>query len=110
MHGYFLLRKNPAGKYSFDLKGGNHETLLRSEAYPSKDAVVDAIASVQKCATDDARFERMRGGDGSAFFLLKAGNAEAIGRSETFPSASAMEQGIASVKAYGGSTEVRDIA
>lgn len=110
MHGYFLLRRGDTGKFSFDLRDANHETLLSSVPYASKEAVVDAIASVQKCAREDARFERVREGDGSAYFLLKAGNAQAIGRSEAFVTPAAMEHRIASVKAYAGVTEVRDLA
>jgi hypothetical protein len=110
MPGYFLLQRGATGKFSFDLKSGNHETLLSSEPYQSKDAAVDGVAAVQRHAAEDARFERIRAGNGPAYFLLKASNAEVIGRSVMYSSPSAMEHGIASVKACGGATEVRDLA
>jgi uncharacterized protein len=110
MHGYFLLHRGATGKYTFDLKGGNHETLLSSEAYPSKDAAVEGIAAVQKHAAQDARFERLKGEDGAAYFLLKACNSEVLGCSALYPSPADMEHGIATVKAHAGATEVRDLA
>ena len=110
MPGYFLLRRGATGKFSFDLKDCNHATLLSSENYLSKDAAVEGIVAVQKFASEDARFERVGAGNGHAYFVLKARNAEVIGHSEIYPSAAALEHAIAVVKSYGGVTEVRDLA
>ena len=36
MKGYFHLASNAAGHFSFNLKAGNHEVILTSQAYKAK--------------------------------------------------------------------------
>ncbi len=45
---------------------------------------------------------------GEPYFVLKATNGEVIGRSEMYSSASAMENGIESVKTNGPAAAVKD--
>jgi uncharacterized protein YegP (UPF0339 family) len=47
--------------------------------------------------------------NGQPFFVLKAANGETIGRSEMYSSASAMENGIASVKRNAATATVDDL-
>jgi len=65
---------------------------------------------VQKNAQDDARFERKTAKDGSPYFNLKASNGQVIGNSEMYSSASAMENGIASVKKNAPSAAIEDLS
>jgi hypothetical protein len=110
MAGYYVLSKGKTGKYSFNLKSGNHQTVLSSQAYASREAAMTGIASVQANGADDARFERKVAKDGQAYFVLKAGNGQVVGKSEMYPSAAVMEKGIASVKANGPSKTVKEPA
>ncbi|MEP4149149.1 MAG: YegP family protein [Halioglobus sp.] len=108
MAGKYELKKTPSGKFMFNLKAGNSQIVLTSELYESKTAAENGIASVQKNSPDDARYERKESKNGDPFFVLKASNGQAIGKSEMYSSASAMENGIESVKKNGPTTEVAD--
>jgi uncharacterized protein YegP (UPF0339 family) len=99
MAGKFELKLSSSGKYHFNLKAGNGQIILSSETYESKAAAENGIASVQKNAADDNRFDRKESSSGKPYFNLRAGNGEVIGKSEMYESVSAMENGIESVKA-----------
>lgn len=98
MAGKFELKTAANGKFHFNLKAGNGQIILSSEMYETKAAAQNGIASVQKNAAEEGRYERRKAANGDPFFVLKAGNGEQIGRSETYSSDSAMENGIDSVK------------
>jgi uncharacterized protein len=98
MAGKFELKQSANGKYHFNLKAGNGQIILSSEMYESKAAAENGIASVQKNATDDNRFERKTSSNGKPFFTLTATNGQTIGKSEMYETAAAMENGIESVK------------
>lgn len=108
MAGYFQLKKTASGGFMFNLKAGNHEVILTSEIYTSKAAAEGGIKSVQANAPDDGRYERKTSSKGEPYFVLKGGNGVVIGKSEMYSSASAMEGGIASVKANGTSATIED--
>jgi len=98
MAGKFELNTSSNGKFFFNLKASNGQTILSSEMYETKSAAENGIASVKKNAGDEARYDRRTAANGEAYFVLKAGNGEEIGRSETYTTAAAMENGIESVK------------
>lgn len=98
MAGKFELKVAKNGKYHFNLLAGNGQIILSSEMYESKSAAENAIASIQKNAADDGRYDRLNSKGGDSYFTLKAGNGQVIGQSEMYKSASSMENGIASVK------------
>ncbi len=98
MAGKFELKQSANGKYHFNLKAGNGQIILSSEMYESKAAAENGIASVQKNATDDNRFERKTSSNGKPFFTLTATNGQTIGKSEMYETTAAMENGIESVK------------
>lgn len=50
--GKFIIKKNSAGKYMFNLKAGNGEVIATSEAYESKDSCKKGIESVRKNAVE----------------------------------------------------------
>lgn len=97
MAGKFEIKAGKTGKFRFNLKAGNGQIILTSEAYDTRKAAEGGIASVKKNAGDDKRFERKTAKDGSPYFVLKAANGEPIGKSEMYKTASSMESGIASV-------------
>ena len=98
MAGKFELNTSSNGKFFFNLKASNGQIILSSEMYESKSAAQNGIESVKKNAADDTRYDRQTAKNGDPFFILKAGNGEPIGRSETYSSTAALENGIESVK------------
>ncbi len=57
MAGKFEMYSDKAGKFRFRLKSGNGQIIAQSEAYESKAACKNGIASVRKNAPDAALVE-----------------------------------------------------
>jgi len=109
MAGKFEIKESTGGKFRFNLKAGNGQIILSSESYETKQGAEKSVESVRKNVTDDNRYERKTAKNDEAFFVLKAGNGEPLGRSETYSSTSAMENGIESVKKNAPDAEVTTI-
>lgn len=109
MAGYFELSNAAGGQFKFNLKAANHQVILTSETYKAKVTAEGGIASVKKNAGSDERYQRKTAKDGSPYFVLTATNGEIIGKSEMYSSASAMENGIASVKANAPTVPTKDL-
>ena len=109
MAGWYELSKNSKGQYSFVLKAANAQVILRSEQYEAKSSASNGIASVQKNAPNDSRYDRKVASDGRPFFNLKAGNNQVVGTSQMYSSEASRESGIESVKVNGVSTDIREI-
>ncbi len=107
MAGWFELTTNDRGQYSFVLKAGNGEVILKSEQYESKAAAQNGIASVQKNSPDDKRYDRREATDGRSYFNLKAGNHQIIGTSQMYKTVAARDNGVESVKTNGATTTVK---
>lgn len=107
MSGYYVLKKS-GDQYMFNLKAGNHETILTSERYGSKSSADAGIKSVRANVPLEERYARLTAKDDSPYFSLKAANGEVIGRSEMYSSAAARENGINSVKTNSPTEVVRD--
>jgi uncharacterized protein YegP (UPF0339 family) len=110
MAGKFELKKATNGQFHFNLKAGNGEVILSSGMYKAKADAENGIASVQKNAADEARFERKTSAKGEPFFVLSTVDGEVIGRSEMYASAASMEGGIASVKKNAADAKVVDLS
>src|SRR5512133_486768 len=108
MAGKFVITKTKSEKFMFNLKAGNGEIILTSEEYNAKASALNGIESVKKNAPDEARYERKEDKKGQPFFVLKAGNNEPIGKSETYSSVAAMENGVKSVKTNAPDAAVDD--
>jgi uncharacterized protein len=109
MPGYFDLHVTPAGHFMFNLKAGNHEVILTSQVYKSKQAALDGIESVRNNSQIESRFERKSAKDNSPYFVLNASNGQVVGKSEMYSGAAAMENGIKSVIANGASKTIKGI-
>jgi len=107
MSGYYDLKRS-GDQYMFNLKAGNHETILTSERYTTKASASGGIESVRKNSPSDARYQRKTASDGSPYFTLTGGNGEVIGRSEMYSSTAARDNGIESVKTNGPTPTVKD--
>ena len=109
MAGCFELKKAKNGEYFFNLLAANGQGILKSEMYSSKSAAQNGIASVQANCGEEGQFECKTSSNGKAYFVLKAKNHQVIGQSQLYESESGCENGMASVKANGCSTEVKDL-
>ena len=109
MAGCYELKKAKNGEYFFNLLAGNGQGILKSEMYSSKSAALNGIASVQSNCGDEGQFECKTSTNGKAFFVLKAKNHQVIGQSQMYESESGCENGMASVKTNGSSTEIKDL-
>jgi uncharacterized protein len=109
MKGYFHLTSNDAGHFTFNLKAANHEVILTSQVYKTKQDALDGIESVRISAPNASRFQRKIAKDNSPYFVLLAENGQTLGRSEMYSENSGMENGIKSVMANGTSTFVKGL-
>jgi len=109
MAGKFELYQDKAGEFRFRLKAGNGEPILASEGYKARASAENGIASVQKNAPLDERFERKTNKAGHEMFNLKASNGQVIGTSEAYSSASARDNGIESVKKNAPGANIVDL-
>ena len=110
MAGWYELTKTEKGQYSFVLKAGNAEVILRSEQYDAKASASNGIASVQKNSPDAARYERNAAKDGRTYFNLKAGNHQIIGTSQMYKDESGRDNGIKSVQTNGPTATIKDLS
>lgn len=110
MAGWFEISKNDKGQYSFVLKAGNAEVILRSETYEAKGSAENGVASVQKNSGNDARYSRETAKDGRTYFNLKAGNHQIIGTSQMYKSEDTRDSGIASVKINGSTKTIKEVS
>ncbi len=110
MAGWYEVSENDNGKFSFVLKAGNAEVILRSQQYAAKPSALAGIASVRTNSPLDERYERLEASDGRPYFNLKAANAQIIGTSQMYTAAAGRDNGIASVKTNGPSTTIKDLS
>ncbi|AWX43168.1 UPF0339 protein [Flagellimonas maritima] len=106
--GKFEIKATKSGQSMFNLKAGNGQVILTSESYTTKAACENGIESVRKNSQMDERFERKTGSTGQHYFNLKASNGQVIGKSESYTSTGAMENGVESVKKNAPDAEVED--
>ena len=109
MSGWYELSSNDKGQYSFVLKAGNAETILRSEQYETKASAENGIASVQQNSPSEERFERKAASDGRFYFNLKAANHQIIGTSQMYKASAGRDNGIASVQTNGPTTTIKTV-
>jgi hypothetical protein len=110
MAGKFELSKGKDGQFHFVLKAANDQVVLTSERYASKASTEKGILSVKTNCGEDDRYERKTSSDGRHFFNLLAANRQVIGTSQMYTTESAREGGIASAKANGTASEVKDLS
>jgi uncharacterized protein len=109
MAGYFEIKTAANGEVMFNLKAGNHEIILTSEAYKSRAALDNGIESVRKNAADDARYTKTTTPTGKFRFALTATNGQTIGTSENYESAGARDNGVESVMKNAPDATIKDI-
>jgi len=110
MKARFELKKTSDGKFMFTLKAANHEVILTSQVYETRQNAEEGIASVLQKAEFEERYERKAGASGQPYFVLHAANKLVIGTSEMYSSHEAMEKGIAAVKKAAPKAELVDVS
>ena len=98
MAGKFEVKTAKSGQTHFNLLAGNGQIILQSEMYESKASALNGIASIQKNAGMEERFERLVAKSGKPYFVIKAGNHQVIGQSQQYESEAGRDNGIESVK------------
>lgn len=107
--GYYVLKKS-GEQFMFNLKADNHEIILTSERYASKQGAKSGITACQAHSPHDGYYTKLTARDESPYFTLKASNGEVIGTSEMYSSTTARDNGIASCKRNGPTATVVDQA
>ena len=95
----FKLSQGKTGKFHFTLHAKNQQVVLTSEAYGSRAAAVNGIASVKMNAATRECFETRTAKNGKNYFVLIAKNGEIIGQSQMYAHRSSAYTGIKSVMA-----------
>ena len=106
---YFKLFKSEKNnQFYFNLKAGNHETILQSEGYTTKANAINGIESVQTNSQFDSKYDRLTAKNGQFYFNLKASNGQVIGTSEMYTSTAGRDNGIESVKTNAVNAEIEE--
>lgn len=107
--GYFkLFQSEKNNEWYFNLKAGNHETILASQGYNAKSGAENGIDSVKTNASNDDRYERKEAKNGQFYFNLKASNGQIIGSSEMYTTTAARDNGIESVKKNAPDADIKE--
>jgi uncharacterized protein YegP (UPF0339 family) len=109
MAGKFEVKTAKSGQTHFNLLAGNGQIILQSEMYESKASALNGIASIQKNAGMDDRYDRLVSKSGKPYFVIKAGNHQVIGQSQQYESEAGRDNGIESVKKNAPDAEVVDL-
>jgi uncharacterized protein YegP (UPF0339 family) len=109
MKGYYQLIEGHQGNFMFTLRAGNHETILQSGVYWSRQAALDAVAAVRVCSQDPGRYVRLESSNGLHHFELLDANGKALARSPGCSSRGGLAAGIASVQRNAPSTTFRGL-
>ena len=96
----FEISTNIANKYYWKLKAPNGQIILMSEFYETTQGCQNGIESVRVNSLIEANFDIRLSKDKKRYFVLKAGNGEIIGTSETYNSLSGVVNGIELVFKY----------
>jgi uncharacterized protein len=98
MKGYYQLIEGHEGGFMFSLRAGNHETVLESRVFWSRQAAMDAVQTLRACAQEPENYVKLEGPDGSHFFELRDSNGKMLGRGPARKTRTALNAGIASVQ------------
>lgn len=109
MEGWYEIKSNEQGQYSFVLKAANSEVILRSESYESRAAAENGVESVRVNSALDERYERLDAVDGRSYFNLRAANHQVIGTSQMYRSPAGRDKGIESVRRNAPAAALRTV-
>jgi uncharacterized protein len=97
MNGYYQLIEGHEGGFMFALRAGNHETILESRVYWSRQAALDAVEALRKASQNINNYVRQEANNGTHYFEVREGQ-QLLARSPGCASRSGLTAGIASVQ------------
>lgn len=106
----FEIFKGKDAQFYVRLFASNGQNILAGEGYQSRESAKDAIGSIKENAKDKARFVVKEAVNGQPYFVLTAKNGAIIGKSETYSSTAALENGMASVMKNAGLSDIEDLS
>lgn len=109
MTGHFELKRTDSGRFMFNLKAGNGETILTSGLFDSKEAASKGIAAVIANAHSEAQFERKVASNRQSYFVLNSAMGDFLGKSEMYSSNASLENGIKSVMRNAADATLKDL-
>ena len=107
-HPKYEIFKGKDEQFYFRLTASNGENILSSEGYASKQGAKNGIESVRNHAGKMDHFDKKETKDARPFFSVTAVNGQILGHSESYSSAGARDNGIASFMKLAGSAPVED--
>lgn len=105
----FEIFKGKDDQFYVRLFAANGQNILSGEGYQSRETAKNAIKSIQNNTADESQFEMREAKNGEPYFVLKAKNGAILGKSETYSSKAAAENGIASVIKNAAISEIDDL-
>ncbi len=93
----------------FTLRACNHETILQSGVYWSRQAALDAVAAVRVYSQDLGRYARRENIDGRHHFKLLEPSGKTLARSAGCSTRGGLSAGLASVQRNAPSTTFRGL-
>lgn len=105
---YFTLYTGKDGQYYFNLKAGNHETLVKSEGYKAKASALNGIESVRKNSPEEGRYEAKTTSNDKYYFNLKATNGQVIATSGMYSTEDGRDNGIKVVMRDAADAELKE--
>jgi uncharacterized protein YegP (UPF0339 family) len=109
MNGYYQLIEGHDGGFMFALRAGNHETILESRVFWSRQAALDAVEMLRRLSQRPELYVRCEGADGQHYFELRDSEHRLLARSPGCASRSGLSAGIASVQRNAPSENFRGL-
>ena len=109
MTGHFELKRTDSGRFMFNLKAANGETILTSALYDSKEAASKGIAAVIASAHTASHFEHKVASNKQPYFVLNSAMGEFLGKSEMYSSKASLDNGIKSVMLNAAEATLKDL-
>ena len=94
---YFEVFEASNGDHYFNLKAANHQVILSSEGYSSRQAALNGVLSVMDHGENEVNFDLWEASNGEFYFTLQARNGAVIGTSETYSTLSNARRGVRTV-------------
>ncbi|HHG86258.1 MAG TPA: DUF1508 domain-containing protein [Bacteroidetes bacterium] len=94
----FVIFTGSDGKYYYNLKAANGESIMTGRGYSSRHAVLHGIAHVMENGLEEIRFTRKISANEKPYFQLRAKSGRVIGWSELYESRQGRDKGIKAVQ------------
>ena len=107
--GYYQLVEGHQGGFMFTLRAGNHETILESRVFWSRQAALDAVDMLRLQVHDLAHFVRHESPEGCHYFELTDSEGRVLARSSGCTTRAGLAAGIASVQRNAAATAFRGL-